>query len=71
MLDEFLRVPNLKMITCCNEMNAGEVPHASSSSYVRSVRTSYKTYLFPLLGYAADGYARATGGIGAVMVTYM
>jgi len=67
MLDEFLRVPNLKMITCCNEMNAGEVPYASSSSYVRCVRT----YLFPLLGYAADGYARATGGIGAVMVTYM
>lgn len=44
MLDEFLKESNLKMVSCCNELNAG---------------------------YAADGYARATGGIGAVMVTYM
>lgn len=44
MLDEFIKDPNLTMVGCCNELNAG---------------------------YAADGYARMTGGIGAVMVTYM
>ena len=34
LLDEFLKNPNLQMISCCNELNAG---------------------------YAADGYARASG----------
>lgn len=35
LLDEVLKSPDLRMISCCNELNAG---------------------------YAADGYARATGG---------
>jgi len=44
LLDEFLKQPGLRMIGCCNELNAG---------------------------YAADGYARATGGLAVVVVTYM
>lgn len=44
LLDEFLKSPSLRMIGCCNELNAG---------------------------YAADGYARSTGGLSAVVVTYM
>jgi TPP-dependent 2-oxoacid decarboxylase len=43
LLDEVLKNPDLQMISCCNELNAG---------------------------YAADGYARATGGAAAVFVTY-
>ena len=43
LLDRILENKNLKMISCCNELNAG---------------------------YAADGYARATGGASAVFVTY-
>ncbi|MCO6044288.1 thiamine pyrophosphate-binding protein [Aeoliella sp. ICT_H6.2] len=43
LLDEFLKVDQLQMVSCCNELNAG---------------------------YAADGYARATGGLAAVVVTY-
>jgi TPP-dependent 2-oxoacid decarboxylase len=43
LLDELLKNPRLKMISCCNELNAG---------------------------YAADGYARATGGAAAVVVTF-
>ncbi|MDX1432157.1 MAG: thiamine pyrophosphate-binding protein [Gammaproteobacteria bacterium] len=43
LLDELLETPELEMIGCCNELNAG---------------------------YAADGYARATGGAAAVVVTY-
>lgn len=43
LLDELLRNPQLQMISCCNELNAG---------------------------YAADGYARATGGAAAVVVTF-
>ena len=43
LLDELLSNQSLKMISCCNELNAG---------------------------YAADGYARATGGAAAVCVTY-
>jgi len=43
LLDEFLKVDDLQMVSCCNELNAG---------------------------YAADGYARATGGLAAVVVTY-
>jgi len=44
LLDEFLKQSGLRMIGCCNELNAG---------------------------YAADGYARATGGLAVVVVTYM
>src|SRR5580698_4722158 len=44
LLDQFLKQPGLRMIGCCNELNAG---------------------------YAADGYARATGGLSVVVVTYM
>lgn len=44
LLDEFLKQSGLRMIGCCNELNAG---------------------------YAADGYARATGGLSVVVVTYM
>ncbi len=44
LLDGILKEPQLRMIGCCNELNAG---------------------------YAADGYARATGGLAAVVVTYM
>ncbi len=43
LLDEILTNPNLQMISCCNELNAG---------------------------YAADGYARATGGPAAAIVTF-
>ena len=43
LLDELLKIKELKMIGCCNELNAG---------------------------YAADGYARATGLLGVVVVTY-
>ncbi len=43
LLDELLTNPRLRMISCCNELNAG---------------------------YAADGYARATGGAAAVVVTF-
>ncbi len=43
LLDELLKQTDLKMIGCCNELNAG---------------------------YAADGYARATGGAAAIVVTY-
>ncbi len=43
LLDELLKSPDLTMISCCNELNAG---------------------------YAADGYARATGGPSAAVVTY-
>lgn len=43
LLDELLRNPDLRMISCCNELNAG---------------------------YAADGFARATGGLAAVVVTF-
>ena len=43
LLDELSKNPRLKMISCCNELNAG---------------------------YAADGYARATGGAAAVVVTF-
>ncbi len=43
LLDEVLENQDLRMISCCNELNAG---------------------------YAADGYARATGGPAAVFVTY-
>ncbi len=43
LLDEFLKIDRLTMISCCNELNAG---------------------------YAADGYARASGGPAAVVVTY-
>jgi len=43
LLDELLGNDNLRMISCCNELNAG---------------------------YAADGYARATGGAAAVVVTF-
>lgn len=43
LLDEFLKEPKLKMIGCCNELNAG---------------------------YAADGYCRATKGLGVVMGIY-
>ncbi len=43
LLDELLKNPNLRMISCCNELNAG---------------------------YAADGYARATGGAAAAVVTF-
>ena len=43
LLDEFLKLDQLQMVSCCNELNAG---------------------------YAADGYARATGGLGVVVVTY-
>lgn len=43
LLDEFLSDERLRMISCCNELNAG---------------------------YAADGYARATGGPAAIVVTY-
>ncbi len=44
LLDEFLKQPELRMVGCCNELNAG---------------------------YASDGYARSTGGLSAVVVTYM
>jgi TPP-dependent 2-oxoacid decarboxylase len=44
LLDELLKQPDLRMIGCCNELNAG---------------------------YAADGYARSTGGLSVVVVTYM
>jgi len=44
LLDQLLATPDLRMIGCCNELNAG---------------------------YAADGYARATGGLSVVVVTYM
>jgi pyruvate decarboxylase len=44
LLDQLLKQPGLRMIGCCNELNAG---------------------------YAADGYARATGGLSVVVVTYM
>lgn len=43
LLDELISNRDLRMISCCNELNAG---------------------------YAADGYARATGGPSAVVVTY-
>lgn len=43
LLDELLRNQDLRMISCCNELNAG---------------------------YAADGYARATGGPSAAVVTF-
>ncbi|WP_444907068.1 thiamine pyrophosphate-binding protein [Microbulbifer sp. SSSA008] len=43
LLDQLLLHPDLKMISCCNELNAG---------------------------YAADGYARATGGPSAAVVTF-
>lgn len=43
LLDEFLKVQELEMISCCNELNAG---------------------------YAADGYARATSGVSAALVTF-
>ena len=43
LLDELLKCPDLEMVGCCNELNAG---------------------------YAADGYARATGGASAVVVTF-
>ena len=43
LLDELLGNPDMRMISCCNELNAG---------------------------YAADGYARATGGPSAAVVTY-
>ena len=43
LLDELLGNRDLRMISCCNELNAG---------------------------YAADGYARATGGPSAAVVTY-
>jgi len=43
LLDELLKHPHLKMISCCNELNAA---------------------------YAADGYARATGGPAAVVFTF-
>jgi TPP-dependent 2-oxoacid decarboxylase len=43
LLDELLKQPELTMISCCNELNAG---------------------------YAADGYARATGGAAVIIVTY-
>lgn len=43
LLDELLGNQDLKMISCCNELNAG---------------------------YAADGYARATGGPSAAVVTF-
>ena len=43
LLDELLKNPDLEMISCCNELNAG---------------------------YAADGYARATGGPSAAVVTF-
>ena len=43
LLDELIGNPDLQMINCCNELNAG---------------------------YAADGYARATGGPAAAVVTY-
>lgn len=43
LLDELLKNPDLEMVGCCNELNAG---------------------------YAADGYARATGGPAAVVVTF-
>jgi len=44
LLDELLKQADLRMIGCCNELNAG---------------------------YAADGYARSTGGLSVVVVTYM
>ena len=44
LLDQLIKQPGLRMIGCCNELNAG---------------------------YAADGYARATGGLSVVVVTYM
>jgi TPP-dependent 2-oxoacid decarboxylase len=44
LLDQLLTQPELRMIGCSNELNAG---------------------------YAADGYARATGGLSVVVVTYM
>ncbi|MFY8215432.1 MAG: thiamine pyrophosphate-binding protein [Chthoniobacterales bacterium] len=44
LLDELLKQQDLRMIGCCNELNAG---------------------------YAADGYARSTGGLSVVVVTYM
>ncbi len=44
LLDGMLKQQDLRMIGCCNELNAG---------------------------YAADGYARATGGLSVVVVTYM
>eukprot|EP01035_Chromulina_nebulosa_P020969 gene20969-27174_t len=43
LLDELLKHPDLTMVGCCNELNAG---------------------------YAADGYSRATRGLGVVCVTY-
>ncbi|WP_120632906.1 thiamine pyrophosphate-binding protein [Ruegeria sp. EL01] len=43
LLDKLLSNPDLQMISCCNELNAG---------------------------YAADGYARATGGPSAAVVTF-
>ncbi|WP_444889216.1 thiamine pyrophosphate-binding protein [Microbulbifer sp. DLAB2-AA] len=43
LLDQLLLEPDLKMISCCNELNAG---------------------------YAADGYARATQGPAAAVVTF-
>ena len=43
LLDHFLKEPSLRMIGCCNELNAG---------------------------YAADGYARSTGGLSVVVVTF-
>lgn len=43
LLDRFLEEPGLRMIGCCNELNAG---------------------------YAADGYARSTGGLSVVVVTF-
>ena len=43
LLDQLIKQPGLRMIGCCNELNAG---------------------------YAADGYARATGGLAVVAATY-
>lgn len=43
LLDELLKTPSLRMVGCCNELNAG---------------------------YAADGYARASGQLGVAIVTY-
>ena len=43
LLDQFINEPELNIVGCCNELNAG---------------------------YAADGYCRATGGLGVVMGSF-
>lgn len=87
LLDELIAEPRLKMISCCNELNAGCAPRARRQRGAGPTHPTAQPHAVPTppcpalpctlhrrrrlpCRYAADGYARASGGLAALVTTF-